>query len=128
MKQPRDLAERYLLVARRDLVAFRGLLSLPDIADETLGFHAQQAIEKSLKAVLSLREIPFRAVHHLGALLDVMANAGIPAPPHAEELNELTPYAVLLRYEFTEERYLNRTQVSTVVEAVYRWAEEQVDE
>ena len=128
MKQPHDLAERYLLVARRDLVAFRGLLSLPDIAEETLGFHAQQAVEKSLKAVLSHRGIPFRAVHDLGALLKVMANAGIVPPPYAEELDDLTPYAVLLRYEFTEERYLNRTHVSTVVEAVYRWAEEQVDE
>jgi hypothetical protein len=65
MKQPRDFAGRYLLVTRRDVVAFQGLLSLPDIADETLGFHAQKAIEKSLKAVLSLHGIPFRAVHDL---------------------------------------------------------------
>ena len=126
MKQPRDLAERCLLVARRDLVAFRGLLSLPGIADETLGFHAKQAIEKSLKAVLSLHGIPFRAVHDLQTLLDTLAEQNLPNPPHAALLDTLTPYAVLLRYEFTEERYLNRPQVTTVVEDIYRWAENQV--
>jgi len=47
MKEPRDLAERYLLVARRDLVAFQGLLGLAGIADETIGFHAKTTIKRS---------------------------------------------------------------------------------
>jgi HEPN domain-containing protein len=127
MKRPRDLAERYLLVARRDLVAFRGLLSLPEIADETLGFHAQQAIEKSLKAVLSLHGIPFRAVHDLQTLLDALTQSNLAPPPHAALLDNLTPYAVLLPYEFTEERFLDRALVAAVVEDVFRWALKQVD-
>lgn len=53
MKQPADLARRFLALAERDLKAFRKLAGDPDIDDEIVGFHAQQAVEKCLKAVLA---------------------------------------------------------------------------
>jgi HEPN domain-containing protein len=53
MKQPRDLALLYLALADRDLKTCRQLSEIADSDDEAIGFHAQQAIEKCLKAVLA---------------------------------------------------------------------------
>ena len=51
MKQPEELARRFLTLADRDLRAFRKLSDDLEIDDEVVGFHAQQAVEKCLKAV-----------------------------------------------------------------------------
>ncbi len=41
------------------------------IADEILGFHAQQAAEKMLKAVLACQGIEFPFTHRLADLIDL---------------------------------------------------------
>jgi HEPN domain-containing protein len=56
MKTPRDHAASLMLKASHDLIAARAILSASDAFD-TACFHAQQAVEKSLKAVLALHEI-----------------------------------------------------------------------
>ena len=48
MKQ-RKLAEKFLRKADQDILVLEKWRSDPDIADEILGFHAQQAAEKLLK-------------------------------------------------------------------------------
>jgi hypothetical protein len=50
-----DHAQDLLLLAGKDFSALRGMLGNPLFADEIFGFHAQQAIEKSLKAWLAAR-------------------------------------------------------------------------
>jgi hypothetical protein len=50
-----DHAQDLLLLAGKDFDALRGMLGNPLFADEIFGFHAQQAIEKSLKAWLAAR-------------------------------------------------------------------------
>ena len=45
MKRPEDLARRFLALADRDIRAFRKLSDDPEIDDEVVGFHAQQAVE-----------------------------------------------------------------------------------
>ena len=65
MKQPRDLALRFLRLADRDLGALAVLVGADDVADEPIGFHAQQAVEKCLKAALALRGVAFRKTHDL---------------------------------------------------------------
>jgi HEPN domain-containing protein len=60
-------------------------------------FHAQQAIEKYLKAMLQAREIPFRKTHDLIILFDLLTN--IPEGPSLRsDLHLLTQYAVAFRY------------------------------
>lgn len=49
MKQPRDLALRYLALADRDIKTCRQLSDIFDSHDEAIGFHAQ----KQSKNVLS---------------------------------------------------------------------------
>ncbi len=59
MSRPIDLARHFLALADRDIRAFRKLVDDPEIDEATVGFLAQQAIEKSLKATLALYTAPF---------------------------------------------------------------------
>jgi HEPN domain-containing protein len=63
-----------------------------------VGFHAQQAVEKYLKAVLALNEVPVRKTHDIGALLGQLAELGLELPDEMDAALELTPYSVLERY------------------------------
>ena len=69
------------------------------IPDETIGFHAQQAVEKVLKAVLAHCAVKYRRTHQLEELVALLQDAGIPFPPELSEAVSLTPYAVELRYD-----------------------------
>jgi HEPN domain-containing protein len=51
--EPGQLAAILVRKATEDAVALREFEGNPEIADSILGFHAQQAIEKWLKAVLA---------------------------------------------------------------------------
>jgi HEPN domain-containing protein len=51
--EPRQLSAILARKATEDAVALRELAGNSEIADSILGFHAQQAIEKWLKAVLA---------------------------------------------------------------------------
>ena len=58
-----EIALVFLAKARQDLVAVEKWLADTDISDEILGFYIQQAIEKSLKAILLSRTIDFPRVY-----------------------------------------------------------------
>jgi len=70
MKTPRDHAASLLFKASHDLIAARAILAAGDAFD-TVCFHAQQTVEKSLKAVLALYEIEYPRRHDLGELLEL---------------------------------------------------------
>jgi HEPN domain-containing protein len=104
--------------------ALRFLAPNPEIDDETVGFHAQQAVEKRLKAVLAAHDVPFKPKHPLVPLLELLAASGIEAPPGADWLDELTIYAVPMRYEqFLDAEPLDREAVVALVAEVGDWAE-----
>jgi HEPN domain-containing protein len=69
------------------------------VSDEVIGFHCQQAAEKILKALLSDLEVRFRKTHEIGALMALLAQAGCPAPENLENLDILTPFGAIYRYE-----------------------------
>jgi len=121
--QPRDLAKKFLELAAQDCNALRVLAGDRSIADETMGFHAQQAVEKCLKAVLILNAIEFRKTHALDELIDILNDNALPVPPNVEELEMLTPYAVLLRYDFIVSEPLSRKETIARVQLAYEWAE-----
>ncbi|HEV3318703.1 MAG TPA: HEPN domain-containing protein [Solirubrobacteraceae bacterium] len=52
-----DLARRLLDAADNDELMARSLLPVEGVTDAGIGFHAQQAIEKSIKAILALQGI-----------------------------------------------------------------------
>jgi len=118
-----DLANKFLELAGRDCTALRVLAADSSTADETVGFHAQQAVEKCLKAVLILHAIEFRKTHALDELIDLLKKHDLPLPSNADELDFLTPYAVLLRYDFDTCESLSREETISLVNNVYLWTE-----
>ncbi len=100
MNGPADHARGWLAKADSDLIDARRALA-DDGPYDTACFHAQQAIEKSLKAVLAYFGEPIPHIHDLEKLAErVLAVArGLDVDP--DELSELTPYAIELRYDLS---------------------------
>ena len=72
-------AVRILLAkAGQDERAARQLAVDPQIGDEVVGFHIQQAIEKRLKPLLTFYAIPYRRTHDLLELMDLLIAHGHP--------------------------------------------------
>ena len=91
---------------------------------EGLCFHAQQAAEKALKAVLIAYSIPFPRTHNITVLIDLLPQ-DIALPSEVEAAASLTDYAVLMRYPgnlepVTEEEYREAVRLA---EVVVHWAE-----
>ncbi|MFP4496154.1 MAG: HEPN domain-containing protein [Halochromatium sp.] len=118
----RTLAEILLLAAERDQQAFDTLAQDPNLHDSLAGFHAQQAVEKALKAVLAHAAVRFRRTHDIAELLDLLEDAGIGPPPHAAHLDELNPYAVEMRYGLVEPSGLDRSKTACWVRDVIQWS------
>jgi HEPN domain-containing protein len=119
-----SLAAALAKKAASDAKAMRRLAGDQEIEDDAVGFHAQQAIEKWLKAVIASRGLEFPKTHDLGRLLEIVANAEVEPPPAADELDRLTIWAVGMRYaDPFEMAPLDRARVAEQVEGVGAWAE-----
>lgn len=95
---------------------------------EDLCFDAQQAVEKSLKAVLLAHGVQFRFVHDIAELLTLLQSNGIEFPDEIRPAADLTGYAVEARYPgvsepVTEEEFEKALQIA---DAVVRWTEGQI--
>ena len=93
---PDSVARTWIAHARGDL-ALAEAPPPPGVPLELLCFHAQQAAEKALKAVLlSLDVVPPRT-HDIGALLELV-EARLLVPPALRAAAALSDYAVVMRY------------------------------
>ena len=123
-------AARVLLAkARQDEYVLERFVADANAADETFGFHAQQAAEKLLKAVLAGHGVVYPRTHRLGDLLDLAREHKLPLPEEFETLHGLTPFAVEYRYEFfgeEVERPLDRKAVLELVRQLRIWVEAQL--
>jgi HEPN domain-containing protein len=126
--ESRDLASVLARKAEGDAKAMRRLASDPEIDDEAVGFHAEQAIEKWLKAVIIARGMSTEGTRHdLVRLLRILAVGGVESPPDAERLAELAVYGARARYEnVVDLEPLDRDAVDSVVAAVGEWAAAQI--
>lgn len=84
--------------------------------DDVLGFHAQQAVEKSVKAVLANNDVSYERTHNIAYLLTLLDSADIPPPENADSLVELTPWAAGFRYTDLPEPALNRQETLALVD------------
>lgn len=123
MTPQREEAERYLRLARRDEAAFRALLNSATVDFAVACFHAQQAVEKALKAVMFLHGLEFRRTHDLEELSGTLADAGVNTPLDAEELRRLTPYAVEFRYDDEPMPLVSPEQAIVYTSRVLVWAD-----
>ncbi len=94
-----ELAQMLLRKANDDLAMAR--LLARDAASPAWGiaFHVQQAVEKSLKAVLSSGGIEYPRTHSILMLLDLLSDNGWNVPIDQKRLIALTPYGTVIRYD-----------------------------
>ena len=99
----RDLrqARAVLRMAHKDFKALQGMMSREVFDEEIFGFHAQQTIEKSLKAWLALLGKVYPLTHDISALLDSLRDSGEEVDQYWD-LVEYNVYAVRFRYESLE--------------------------
>lgn len=93
-----DLSSDLLSLAKEDLAAAEALDQAERVSDAPVGFHAQQAVEKALKAALASRDRDFPFTHDIGLLMQLCQDAGVELPADLAEADRLTPYAAAIRY------------------------------
>jgi HEPN domain-containing protein len=107
----------------------RELAGNSEISDEIVGFHAQQAVEKWLKAVLASRSLTQLRTHDIDQLSRELEADGVELPFPRPRLAELTIFAVPLRYEqLLDAEPLDRQATVALVNEVGRWAESRLQE
>lgn len=89
-----------------------------------LCFHAQQTVEKCLKAVLIYHNIEFRKIHDIAYLISLVPSQ-VTLPLAAEQMADLTSYAVTSRYpgdyeDVTPDDYREALHTALIV---FAWAE-----
>ena len=94
-----DHARLMLSLARDELNALEVMLETALVTPAIFGFHAQQAVEKSLKAWLSLLGREYPLTHNLLELFCLVEDTADGTPCEFRDLHKLTPFAVRFRYE-----------------------------
>ncbi|MBF0327875.1 MAG: HEPN domain-containing protein [Nitrospirae bacterium] len=101
MQRPENIiavVREWLKKADNDLKTSKHILKLDvDSPTDTICFHAQQCVEKYIKALMVFKQIPFPKSHNLSELLNLL-----PIKYHSllskEEQQLLTVYATVTRY------------------------------
>jgi len=98
MKRPDEYARLLLQKARGDAQVVEAACGGSRFEDWIVGFHAQQAVEKALKSVLSSKEVEYPHTHSLKRLLQLIEDAKLPLPRDHARLPELSQFAGDIRY------------------------------
>ncbi len=96
-----DEARKLLGLAERALARMEAVHDNKDLDDEAYGFFAQQAVEKALKAILTVQGTAFSYTHDLVRLFDLLPQ-GDPRMALESDLASLFPYAVEFRYDMPQ--------------------------
>ena len=122
---PHDFAEVLFRKALQDLFTVEKLLPDPESPEEVIGFHAQQAVEKFMKAVLASRGTVYRPTHNLLELTELLERDGTALPADHPDFPSLGPYAAVLRYdelELEDRGSFNREWALTCIQRTREWA------
>ncbi len=115
-----ELVRQWLEKAQLDLDVAWNLVSQGTRFLPAAAFHAQQAAEKYLKALLVHYQIEFPKTHDLGELLDLLAPVEGPLVSSLAEATALNPYSVDMRYpgempEISEDEAKQATELAQTV-------------
>lgn len=121
---PPGSPEDWLVHAESDLNLARIAQTQKDVLPEQACFHAQQAAEKALKAVLLFKKIDFPLVHDIEELLELAKQNGLVLSREVNDAGALTPYAVEARYPGHLEELTpgDVDEAIRIAEAAFTWA------
>jgi len=90
--------------------------------------HAQQAVEKSLKALLAVEGVEYPWTHDLGALMDAVGDAFPSLSEIEQDIVKLTRFAVEVRYRanIAEPDYATARHALDIAHRVYDFVEQTV--
>ena len=124
-----EIATILLNKAQQDLIAVSKWLADAEISDEIIGFHIQQAIEKSLKAILIRRKIDHPRTHNLRLLVDLCRNNNVEAPVAFSQVDIFNRFAVEWRYNLlptTNLSVLDRETAYELATHIWNWANQSI--
>lgn len=116
----------WIIYADEDLrLAQCGLMLTNGCPYRLIAYHAQQCVEKYLKAYLVHRRIDFPYTHNISLLLELCIKQQVNWPETIQEAKLLTPYAITTRYpgeseEVTKEEADYAIHIATKVREVVR--------
>lgn len=96
---PSKHVQMLLRKAAQDEAVLEELATNPKFEDETVGFHAQQATEKLLKAWLSHLGVNYPKTHRLKVLINLLSVSEKSLPNEFADLTQLTAFATAFRYD-----------------------------
>lgn len=92
------IAQLLFQKARNDFSAIQNMIDVSLFSEDIFGFHAQQAVEKLLKALLAMNGIIYPKTHDIYPLLRLLESSG-ERTGNFDDLVELNMYAVQARYD-----------------------------
>jgi HEPN domain-containing protein len=123
-----EVAELLTRRAAGDLKAARKLSPDPEIDEGIIGFHAQQAVEKALKATLTLEGVDFPKTHDIDFLVGLAGEHPIEMPDEISAAGWLTPWAAEFRYDDEPLDSLDRNLALEVAGNAVAWCEGLLDD
>lgn len=117
----RRVSNTLLRKAGSDLRAARTLAQDPDRFDGAIGFHAQQTVEKALKAVLASFAADYPRTPDIAALIAKLAKHGVCPPDLVAEAAWLSRWGMRSCYEHPDTA-LDRGRAIQAAAAAFEWA------
>ena len=99
-----DEAHILMKMAQKDFKAMQGMKDAVQFDEEIFGFHAQQAVEKILKAWLTILGGRYPRTHDLSLLFYLLEEKGTVCTRYLD-LVELNAFAVQFRYNAFDMEY-----------------------
>ena|SRR5258707_13178085 len=121
-------AQEWLAHAAGDLHYARLGEKDPDALENLIVFHAQQAIEKALKAVLVEHAVEFPKTHDVEQLVEIIEEQGLVFPADLDKVLEFTPFATQGRYPGFDDAITEADvqEALGLAEKVLAWARQEV--
>jgi len=114
-------AHRLLRKAQSDFTAARALADDPDQGDDVIGFHVQQTVEKSVKAVLASLDVDYPRTHDIDYLVRQLVKLDVSVPEALLEARWVSMWGVFTRYDDLE-TVLDRPAAISVATVAIEWA------
>ena len=122
-------AKELLAAAIKDLRALKGMTDAEEFAEERFGFHAQQAVEKTLKAWIASFDKEYPLKHDLRLLLIQLEDIRCDVKD-LWDFVDLNAFAVQLRYAgyVSSEASLDRHEMINKIQTLYDRVKNIIDE